>query len=187
MKVRTYSLSDGRALHVTVEDGMDMWSVWLTDDPQSQVTGFPLEGVLAEVIGLNPAHDDIPGELIQLAERIHSDTPAENLPAGGRLDSPIAFDSDGFWYTTATGAFRHFPWIEIIEIRAHNGNLVTSFEVRFLFQMSGWSAEVGEEQPGFREFTKQLEIRFPSVVGWEERVKKPAFARNNVVLFRRNA
>lgn len=49
-------LDDGRTIEVCVE--VDQWSASLKGDPQRQVAGFPLESILMEVIGLNPAHDE---------------------------------------------------------------------------------------------------------------------------------
>ena len=71
MDVRTYLLEDGRTICVCVEE--DQWSAWLADDVQSQVVGFPLEGVLMEVVGLKPAHDDIPSSIAALADRVRAD------------------------------------------------------------------------------------------------------------------
>jgi hypothetical protein len=68
---RRYMMSDGRTLCVTRE--LDMWSVWLAGQEQSHVIGWPLEGVLTDAVGLNPAHDDPPTELLALAALIRND------------------------------------------------------------------------------------------------------------------
>jgi hypothetical protein len=80
MTTRVYTLEDGQTLHVCVEAGQ--WSAWLSNEPRSQVIGFPLEGVLMEVIGLNPAHDDVPPQIVQLAERVRADIPRADWPSG---------------------------------------------------------------------------------------------------------
>jgi hypothetical protein len=73
-------LDDGRTIEVCVEVGQ--WSAWLKDDARSQVVGFPLEGVLMELIGLNPAHHGVPLWIAQLADRVRGDVPRENWPSG---------------------------------------------------------------------------------------------------------
>ncbi len=80
MGTRSYPLEDGRMIEVCVELGQ--WSVWLKDDAGSQVIGFPLESVLMEVLGFNPAHHDIPLSIAQLADRVRRDVPPESWPSG---------------------------------------------------------------------------------------------------------
>jgi hypothetical protein len=80
MATRSYMLEDGSTIEVCVELGQ--WSAWLKNEPRSQVIGFPLEGVLMEVIGLNPAHDDVPVWLSRLAVRIQHDVPSSVWPSG---------------------------------------------------------------------------------------------------------
>src|SRR5262245_16284422 len=100
-----------------------------------------------------------------------------------RSDPAITIDSDGFGYETSKGEMCRIPWNDIQEIRAYKLDLLTVDEVRFAFQMDGWWADVSEEQPGFDRLVKQLEQRFPSVAGWQERVIKPAFAPNETILY----
>jgi len=76
MTARSYVTEDGRTIEVCVEVGQ--WSAWLEDEPSSHVIGWPLEGVLMEVIGLNPARDDVPLWLSQLADRIRRDIPRDD-------------------------------------------------------------------------------------------------------------
>ena len=80
MGSRSYALSDGRTIEATVELGQ--WSASLTADARSHIIGFPLEAVLMEVIGLNPAHDEIPGDIVRLAEHVRADIPPEDWPTG---------------------------------------------------------------------------------------------------------
>ena len=72
-------LEDGRALAVVVE--VDSWSAWLVEDSRTHVIGVPLEGVLMEVVGLDPAHDEPPEEILRLAHRIRVDVPRAHWPA----------------------------------------------------------------------------------------------------------
>jgi hypothetical protein len=78
--MRSYMLEDGRTIDVGVELGQ--WSARLKDDARSQVIGFPLEGVLMEAVGLNPAHDAVPRSIAILAEKVRRDTPPERWPTG---------------------------------------------------------------------------------------------------------
>jgi hypothetical protein len=69
---RTYDLADGRKICVVPE--FEAWTAWIEGSFDDSVThGFPLEGILAEAVGLNPAHDDIPVDLVSLAAVIRSD------------------------------------------------------------------------------------------------------------------
>jgi len=76
MSTRLYSLEDGRTLEVCIEVGM--WSAWLQEEPQSHVIGYPLEAILMEVIGLEPAHDEVPSGIARLADHIRTEFPSEN-------------------------------------------------------------------------------------------------------------
>jgi hypothetical protein len=80
MDAQSYVLDDGRMIEVCVELGQ--WSVRLKDDARSQIVGFPLEGVLMELVGLNPAHDDVPPSIERLADRVRSVVPRETWPSG---------------------------------------------------------------------------------------------------------
>ena len=87
MGVRTYTLEDGRTLHVCIEVGQ--WSAWLANDSRSQVIGLPLEGVLREVIGLNPAHDEVPPQIARIAERVRADVPRADWPSSADCPDPV--------------------------------------------------------------------------------------------------
>jgi hypothetical protein len=78
--MRRYLLEDGRTIEVGVELGQ--WSARLKDDARSQVVGFPLEGVLMEVIGLNPAHDELPNAIAVLADQVRRDVSSGIWPSG---------------------------------------------------------------------------------------------------------
>ena len=62
----TYTFEDGRGIHVSVWD--DSWLAWLGNEAQTRVLGFPLEGVLMEVLGLDPTRDSIPREIVFIME-----------------------------------------------------------------------------------------------------------------------
>ncbi len=100
-----------------------------------------------------------------------------------RRDPPIHMDAEGLWYTTRKGATLRFVWQGIREIRAYKLDLLTYDEVRFAFDMDGWWGQVSEDQPGFEELLKEIQVRFPSVAGWREKVILPPFERNEVVLY----
>jgi hypothetical protein len=78
LKPRDYVLDDGRKLTVGVE--LDSWSVLVDDQTDSAVIGWPLEGVLAEALGVDVVHDDIPTTILDLAARILNDVPREEWP-----------------------------------------------------------------------------------------------------------
>jgi hypothetical protein len=78
----TYNLDDGRELSVAIES--DRWSAWISGDERTQVVGFPLIGVIAEVLGFNPAHDEPSGEVLDLVRRVKAD-----FPDASRLDLPV--------------------------------------------------------------------------------------------------
>lgn len=80
MDARSYLLDDGRTIEVRVELGQ--WSASFKDDARAQVVGFPLEGVLMELIGLNPARHEIPVSIALLADRVRGDVPPETWPSG---------------------------------------------------------------------------------------------------------
>ena len=73
MLTRQYKLQDGRVLCALIE--LDMWSLWIDGEAESQVVGAPLTGVLMEVLGLNPAHDEPDEEVTSLARSIQEDFP----------------------------------------------------------------------------------------------------------------
>jgi hypothetical protein len=68
--VETHRLPDGRVLRCVVEGADRRWTCWLEDRPDRPVSGWPLEGVIAEVVGFNPAHDELPDWVVELAARI---------------------------------------------------------------------------------------------------------------------
>lgn len=83
MSIRTYTTDDGRTLCVTVE--LDSWSVWLDGEPHSHAIGWPLEDLVAEAIGIDVVHDDIPRAVSHFARRIRDDFPRAEWPAVPRV------------------------------------------------------------------------------------------------------
>jgi hypothetical protein len=79
MGTHSYILDDGRTIEVRVE--LDQWSACLKGVARTQVVGFPLEGVLMEVVGLNPAHGEVPRSIAMLADRVRRDIPREDWPS----------------------------------------------------------------------------------------------------------
>lgn len=79
----------------------------------------------------------------------------------------------------------HVRWSSIRCIRAFKKDLITSDEVYLSFEndTAPEYVEVSEEEAGFGEFRIHLENRFSFPVGWYEAVLKPAFARNETVLY----
>jgi len=75
-------------------------------------------------------------------------------------------------------------WDEIAKISAYKLDLLTTDEIRLVFvSHNGSSMEISEENEGFPELFEMLEGRIPGFVdGWGS-VMKPAFARNETVLF----
>jgi hypothetical protein len=66
----TDRLPDGRLLRCVLEGADCGWTCWVEDQPDRPVSGWPLQGVIAEVVGLNPAHDELPDWLVELAQRV---------------------------------------------------------------------------------------------------------------------
>jgi hypothetical protein len=94
-------------------------------------------------------------------------------------EPPITLTNEGF---SSQGT--DVKWVDITEIRALKLDLLTWDEVRLVVALaSGGFIEVSEEQPGFSALVAAIEKQFPSAVGWREQVIKPAFARNETVLF----
>jgi hypothetical protein len=59
---RTVEFSGGRIVRVLRELGG--WTAWRDEARDMPVHGAPLEGVLAEALGLDPANDGVPEEII---------------------------------------------------------------------------------------------------------------------------
>ena len=74
-----------------------------------------------------------------------------------------------------------------MEVSAYKLDLMTIDEVRFDFTLlDGTVVTVSEEQSAFRAVVDSAQTEFPGVAGWRNRIIKPAFARNETVLYRRD-
>jgi hypothetical protein len=78
-------------------------------------------------------------------------------------------------------------WVDVTEIVGFKVDLFTTDEIRLRFQDSSGMplAEISEEQPGFDAVSAEMIARFPSTSHWHALLSKPAFARNETVLYRR--
>lgn len=96
---------------------------------------------------------------------------------------PILIKEAGFFPPGFPGV--RVLWSSIRRIRAFKKDLLTSDEVFLSFENDAAPeyVEVSEEDPGFGEFRHHLENRFSFPVGWWEAVLKPAFLRNEMVLY----
>jgi hypothetical protein len=96
-------------------------------------------------------------------------------------EPPITLTSEGF---SCEGS--EVRWSEIVQVRALKLDLLTWDEVRFVFGLSsGGAFEVSEEQPGFEALMSAVVAHFPSVADWQDQIIKPAFARNETVLYQK--
>lgn len=101
---------------------------------------------------------------------------------------PIVLTEAGFLVGVPNGTTTEILWSDIEQVRAFKLDLFTWDEVRFVFLMSsGVALEVSEEQPGFAGMLAAAQVHFPSLVGWQTQVIKPAFARNETTLYQRKA
>jgi hypothetical protein len=76
-------------------------------------------------------------------------------------------------------------WAGVRRITTHKLDLLTSDEVRLVFELDGGTSpiEVSEEQPGFEQLRLLVETKFGFPLGWWEAAMKPAFAANESILF----
>ena len=93
---------------------------------------------------------------------------------------PVAVSQSGF----AVGT-RLVEWAWVESVAAFKRDMLTLEDVWFQLEGAGDPVMVCEDQPGFAEWERKLCERFPSVVGWRERVIQPPFAENFTVLYRR--
>jgi hypothetical protein len=79
-------------------------------------------------------------------------------------------------------------WTTVRRISTYKLDLSTIDEIRLVLDYGGavpMHIEVSEEQPGFEQFRTFVEKYFCFANGWWESVMKPAFARNEAVLYER--
>ena len=97
--------------------------------------------------------------------------------------APLRLTEAGF----SAGSSINVSWASIAQVRAFKLDLVTTDEVRFLFDLSSGSAvEISEEQPGFDVVLCEAQVQFPSLVGWQGKIIQPAFGRNDTTLYQRS-
>ena len=79
------------------------------------------------------------------------------------------------------------PWVCVEQVKAFKLDLGTTDEVWFVFVLSsGTTVEISEEQPGFDVVLNEAQHHLPSLSGWQSKVIKPAFKRNEATLFQRS-
>ena len=99
---------------------------------------------------------------------------------------PIVIAADGFWFEGASWA--PVEWNAIRRICAYKVDLLTTDEIRLVVdydEAKPMHIEVSEEQPGFEQFRTFVEQYFAFREGWWETVMKPAFSKNETLLFER--
>jgi hypothetical protein len=78
-------------------------------------------------------------------------------------------------------------WTDVMKIVGFKLDLLTNDEIRLRFQDSNGLtlAEISEEQSGFDAVSAQMTIHFPETSQWHALLSKPAFERNEMVIYRR--
>jgi len=100
-------------------------------------------------------------------------------------EPPITVTESGLSFVSKKGPCE-IPWKDITQIRALKLDLFAWDEVRFVFALtSGIEIDISEEQPGFEAAISAAKAQFPSIADWEAKLIKPAFIRNETVLFQR--
>ena len=99
---------------------------------------------------------------------------------------PIVTAADEFWFEGASWA--PVKWNTIRRVCAYKIDLLTTDEIRLVVDYDDakpMHIEVSEEQPGFEQFRSFVEQYFAFREGWWETVMKPAFSKNETLLFQR--
>jgi hypothetical protein len=78
-------------------------------------------------------------------------------------------------------------WSDVMEIVGFKVDRLTTDEIRLSFRGPNGQrlAEISEEQPGFDAVSAEMTARFPSTSQWHASLAKPAFAKNETILYRR--
>jgi hypothetical protein len=101
-------------------------------------------------------------------------------------DTRITIHDAGFIVAPAEGKTNRVPWADIEEIRAFRISLSFEGEIRIALKVEpDYWVDLSNKQPGFAEFAHQLQLRFPSVAGWEGVVQRSGMPRDGWVLYRR--
>jgi hypothetical protein len=97
------------------------------------------------------------------------------------LDPPVTFDDQTFG-RPGKYAFQA-SWSDIRRIIGYKIDMFSWDEIRMDFELVGGTVVVvTEESAGFGDLMKEVERRFPSVVGWYAKVSQPPFAECRTVL-----
>ena len=80
---------------------------------------------------------------------------------------------------------RLVQWSEVQSVSAFKRDMITIDDIWFQLEIADGNVILCEEQPGFNDWVSVLEERFPTVVGWQDRVVQPPFAENFTVLYSR--
>jgi hypothetical protein len=97
------------------------------------------------------------------------------------LDPPVTFDGQTF-HRSGKEAFRAL-WSDVRRITGYKIDMFSWDEIRMDFELVGGRiVVVTEESAGFGDLMKEVERRFPSVVGWHAKVSQPPFAECRTVL-----
>jgi hypothetical protein len=79
-----------------------------------------------------------------------------------------------------------FQWADVAEIRTFKRDLGIVDDIRLAFQAGEFWYEYGEDLPGFRQLSDEMEAVFLDIPrDWYVEVTQPPFATNERVLFRR--
>jgi hypothetical protein len=101
-------------------------------------------------------------------------------------DTRITVDDEGFIAIPADGKRNRVRWADIEEIRAFRIRLSSEDEIRIAVGVEpDYWTELSNKQTGFGKFVHQLQLRFPTVAGWQAAVQCPDMFRSGIVLYRR--
>jgi hypothetical protein len=99
-------------------------------------------------------------------------------------DTRIIVDEDGFIVAPAVGKRNRVRWADIEEIRVFRINLSSEDEIRIAVKVEpDYWIELSDKQPEFGQFVNQLQLRFPTVGGWQVTGQGPDMTRNGIVLY----
>ena len=98
------------------------------------------------------------------------------------IDPPVTFDETGFGRPGPDGFTA--AWSDVRRITGYKIDMLTWDEIRMDFYLAiDLTVIVTEESPGFADFMREVEHRFPSVSGWHSKVSQPVFAPCTTVLY----
>ena len=111
---------------------------------------------------------------------------------GSKLESnmsqshqPLLLKSDGFCLSDSHPVC--VRWASIRRILAYKLDLLTTDEVRIIFEQEGApTIEISEEQPGFEQLMTVVDSHFRFPDDWWASLKNPPFVTNETTLFERS-